>query len=203
VRAFYGQRSEGLSDADVRTFVVCPHRHEGQFFTVLCGCLLCTAPYCNCNLLSLSYDFACGKTMFHCDMFCHISRQIWPKKLVCFVWTQVVLYLVILLEKIVSSKFTITIQCKCCSRHLLFDAELYFGLGLMGLVRFRSVLGRHLIKVLGRIRAQIAELIERSGHMKRLLVVQNLKIAENSVLIFSKLFDCHSSGGNVSMKENN
>jgi len=33
-------------------------------------------------------------------------------------------------------------------------------------------------------------------------VVQNLKIAESSVFIFSKLFDWHSSGENViSMKE--
>jgi len=33
------------------------------------------------------------------------------------------------------------------------------------------------------------------------MVVQNLKIAESSVLIFSKLFDWHSSGENVSKKE--
>jgi len=32
-------------------------------------------------------------------------------------------------------------------------------------------------------------------------VVQNLKIAVSSVFIFSKLFDRHSSGENVSMKE--
>jgi len=32
-------------------------------------------------------------------------------------------------------------------------------------------------------------------------VVQNLKIAESSVFIFSKLFDWHSLGENVTMKE--
>jgi len=32
-------------------------------------------------------------------------------------------------------------------------------------------------------------------------VVQNLKVAESSVFIFSKLFDWHSSGENDSMKE--
>jgi len=32
-------------------------------------------------------------------------------------------------------------------------------------------------------------------------VVQNLKIAANSMFIFSKLFDWHSLGENVSMKE--
>jgi len=32
-------------------------------------------------------------------------------------------------------------------------------------------------------------------------MVQNLKIAESSVFIFSKLFDWCSSGENVSMKE--
>jgi len=32
-------------------------------------------------------------------------------------------------------------------------------------------------------------------------VVQNLKIAESSMFIFLKHFDCHSSGENVNMKE--
>jgi len=35
------------------------------------------------------------------------------------------------------------------------------------------------------------------------LAVQNLKIAESNVLVFSKLFDWHSSEENVNMKENN
>jgi len=34
-------------------------------------------------------------------------------------------------------------------------------------------------------------------------VVQNLKIAESSVYIFSKLFVWHSTGENVRMKESN
>jgi len=39
------------------------------------------------------------------------------------------------------------------------------------------------------------------GLMKRFLVVQNFKIAESRIFILSKLFDGHSSGENVRMKE--
>jgi len=39
--------------------------------------------------------------------------------------------------------------------------------------------------------------------VKRFLVVQNLKIAESSVFIFSKLFARHSSRENDRMKESN
>jgi len=40
-----------------------------------------------------------------------------------------------------------------------------------------------------------------TSELKRCLAIQNLKFAESSVFIFSKLFDGHTSGGNISMKE--
>jgi len=39
--------------------------------------------------------------------------------------------------------------------------------------------------------------------LKKFLVAQNLKIAESSVFIFSKIFVWHSLGENVKMKESN